>query len=288
MVEQRLAAAKVSVTAVILTYNESENIAACLNAISRVEDVVLIDSGSIDDTITRAQVTRPGIRVFSHLFTDFGDQRNWALDNCVPRHPWVLFVDADEFCTPELLDEIAAFVESPGEAVGAFIAGRNYFLGRWLRYCTLYPSYQLRLLKLGAVRFRKEGHGQKEVTDGPLHYLREGWRHEGFSHGVAQWVARHNRYSTDETELILRLRAEPLQWRQLFACDPIERRRAMKRLGAKSPVRPLARFLYAYILRRGFLDGIPGLMYCLLRVAHDIHIVVKLREQRYLKANGRD
>jgi glycosyltransferase involved in cell wall biosynthesis len=277
----------VPVTAIILAHNEAVNIACCLQAMARVDDVVLVDSGSTDETIGCAHTARPDVRIFSRAFTDFGDQRNWALDHCAPRHPWVLFVDADEFCTPELLNEIAAFVAEPREVVGAFVAGRNYFLGRWLRYSTFYPSYQLRLLKLGAVRYRKEGHGQKEVTVGPLHYLREGWRHEGFSHGVAQWIARHNRYSTDETELILRLRNERLVWRELFARDPIVRRRASKRLGAKLPLRPLTRFLYSYVVRRGFLDGMPGLMYCLLRVAHDIHIIVKLRELRYLNAQER-
>ena len=270
-----------SVTAIVLTLNESRNIEACLDCLWPIDDIVIVDSFSEDETIEAARRQRPDVRVFSHPFRDFGGQRNWALDNTQPRHDWVLFVDADEFCTPELLDEVERFISVPGQYVGGFIAGRNYFLGRWLRRCTFYPSYQLRLLKLGAVRFRKEGHGQQEVTDGPLHYLEGHWRHEGFSQGVFHWIARHNRYSTEETELILRLRQEPMNWRELWSRDAIVRRRAGKRLGAKLPLRPLTRFLYTYFLRRGFLDGVPGLMYCLLRVAHDIHIVVKLRERKY-------
>ncbi len=277
---------RLPLSAIVLTLDEATNIAACLAALERVEDVVLVDSGSTDDTVALAVEARSDVRIFTHPFADFGAQRNWALDHVAPRHPWVLFVDADEFCTPELLDEIADFIADPGTMVGAFIAGRNYFLGRWLKYSTMYPSYQLRLLRLGAVRFRKEGHGQAEVTEGTLHYLRNGWRHEGFSQGVFHWIARHNRYSSAETELIERLRSEPLVWSELLSRDPIVRRRAGKRLGAKLPLRPLTRFLYTYFFRRGFLDGIPGLMYCLLRVAHDIHIVVKLREARYLASQG--
>lgn len=275
----------IPVTAIVLTHNEAINIQLCLRALDSVDDVVLLDSGSTDETLDLAWRTRKNLRVFHNPFQDFGHQRNWALEHCHPCHPWVLFVDADEYCSSALLEEISAFIRHPGEFVGAFIAGRNYFLGRWLRYSTMYPSYQLRLLRLGAVHFRKEGHGQKEISDGPFHYLREGWRHEGFSHGVAQWITRHNRYSSSETELILRLREEPLEWKDFFSSKPIIRRRAGKRLGAKLPFRPLTRFIYTYFLCRGFLDGVPGLMYCLLRVAHDIHIIVKLREQQYLISN---
>lgn len=276
--------ARIPVTAIVLTHNEAVNIERCVSPMARVEDVVLVDSGSTDETLALAVRARPTVRVCFNPFKDFGDQRNWALDHCAPRYPWVLFVDADEFCTPALLDEIGAFVTAPGAAVGAFIAGHNYFLGRWLRYSTLYPSYQLRLLKLGAVRYRKEGHGQKEVTDGQLHYLREGWRHEGFSHGVAQWIARHNRYSTDEVDNLLSLREQAIDLRALLFSDAICRRRGLKVLGAKLPGRPLWRFLYVYLLRGGFRDGGPCLIYCGLLFAHAIHMSAKLRERRYLQA----
>jgi glycosyltransferase involved in cell wall biosynthesis len=269
-------------TAIILTYNEASNMAPCLAALANVDDVVLVDSGSRDNTVALAQNLRPDIRVFEHPFEDFGAQRNWALDHATPRYPWVLFVDADEYCEPELLREIADFIGAPGRIVGAYIAGKNYFLGTWLRRTTFYPSYQLRLLKLGRVRYRKEGHGQREVTDGDLCYLRNGWRHEGFSKGVHQWVARHNQYSTDEVDLILSLRKEPIELKALVVADPIRRRRALKVLASRVPARPLWRFVYTYVIKRGFLDGKAGLDYCLLRVAHDLHIGVKIRERRVL------
>lgn len=268
----------VPVTAVILTYNEAANIGRCLACLENVADVVIVDSGSIDATLESARAARPGVRIFHHAFKDFGDQRNWAIDHVGPISDWLLFVDADEFCDPELLLEIQDFIANPDGKVGAFIAGRNYFLGRWLKYSTLYPSYQLRLLRVGSVRFRKEGHGQREVTDGALHYLKSGWRHEGFSKGVHQWVARHNQYSTDEVELILRLRREALDFGALVGADPIARRRALKVLASRLPARALFRFAYTYFLRRGFLDGRAGLDYCLLRLAHDLHIRVKMHE----------
>lgn len=279
-----MSAPKIPVSAIVLTYNESANIVRCLQDMERIDDIILVDSYSDDDTIDRARAVRPDVRVFSNPFVDFGDQRNWALDHTQPKHDWVLFVDADEYCTPDVLDELAGFLETPGKAAGAYIAGKTYFLGRWLKHCTLFPSYQLRLLQQGRVRFRKEGHGQQEVTDQPLAYFRSSWIHNAFSKGFHQWVARHNQYSTDETDLILRLRSEPVSWRDIFGSNPILRRRALKRLGARAPFRPLTRFLYVYGWRRGFLDGRQGLIFCLLRFAHDIHIVAKLAERRFLES----
>jgi glycosyltransferase involved in cell wall biosynthesis len=274
-------AALLPISAIVLTMNEEANIGRCLQNLARVDDVIVVDSGSTDNTRTLAREVRPNVRIFEHRFKDFGDQRNWALDNTSPRNSWILFIDADEYCTTELLEEIEVFITSPGKFCGGFIAGKNYFLGRWLKRATMYPSYQLRLLRMGEIYYRKEGHGQKEVTNGPLHYFKESWRHEAFSKGVSEWLARHNRYSTDEVELILRLRSEPFKPVQSLSRDPISRRRALKRLGARLPFRPIVRFLYVYILRRGFLDGYPGFLYCLLRIAHDIHIMAKLAEDAY-------
>jgi glycosyltransferase involved in cell wall biosynthesis len=248
----RRTARDLAISAIILTQDESRNIGRCLRTMERVRDLIIVDSGSRDDTLERARVVRPDVRIYTHAFVDFGDQRTWALDNTEPRFQWVLFVDADEFCTPEFLEEVGAFVSNPMNYVGAYVAGRNYFLGRWLRYSSLYPSYQLRLLHRDYVRFRKEGHGQREVSDGPFTYLHQGWTHEPFSKGVERWIDRHNRYSTEEVANLASLRAAPLRLGELITGDAVARRRSLRILGAKVPGRPLWRFVYAYLLRLAF------------------------------------
>jgi glycosyltransferase involved in cell wall biosynthesis len=274
--------APLPLTAIVLTLDEAANIRRCLECLARVEDVAILDSGSSDGTLDIARAARPDVRVYARPFTDFGDQRNYAIDHCSGRFDWILFVDADEFCTDPFLDEVAALVADPADKVGAFVAGRNYFLGTWLKHSTLFPSYQLRLLRRGHVRYRKEGHGQREMTDGPLHYFTEGWRHEGFSKGVAQWIDRHNRYSTEEIDLEWRLANEPLRLSEALSRDAIVRRRALKRLAARLPMRPLVQFLYLYVLRRGFLDGYAGLIYCVMMLAQQVLTQAKMVEARYL------
>ncbi|MBU1695361.1 MAG: glycosyltransferase family 2 protein [Verrucomicrobia bacterium] len=270
------------VSIILLTWNEQINIKACLESVAWAEDVILVDSGSRDGTIESARAARLDVRVFEHPFQDFGAQRNWALDQTQPRHEWILFVDADERITPACAEAVRRTVAVPGDRVGFFLAPRNLFLGRWLKHCTFYPSWQLRLLKQGKVRFQKEGHGQREVTDGPLGYIREPYDHFPFSKGIQEWKARHDAYSTNEIDLILRLRAEPLAWADLFSGDAIQRRRFLKRLAARSPalLRPYLRFAYTYILRGGFLDGRAGWVFCMLRLSHEIHIGIKLHEAR--------
>lgn len=268
------------VSAIILTRDEEINVQDCLAALNWTDDVIVVDCGSRDRTIELAKAARGDVRVFEHPFVDFGDQRNWALDNTLPKHPWILFVDADERITPACARAVCDAVAQPGTCVGFFLAPRNIFLGRWLKHCTFYPSWQLRLLKQGSVRYRKEGHGQREVTDGPLGYVREPYDHLPFSKGIKHWKERHAVYASNEIELILRLQAEPLGWPDLFSGDAVRRRRFLKRAAARVPafVRPYLRFLYTYVLRGGFLDGRAGWVFCALRLSHEIHIASKLHE----------
>lgn len=268
---------------IILTYNEVENIPSCLASVEWADDLILVDSGSTDGTLDLARKVRPDVRTFVHKFRDFGAQRNWALDETAPKHEWVLFLDADERCNPSCGSAVRETLTSPEPHVGFYLTYRNFFLDRWIKHCTLYPTWQLRLLKLGAVRFRKEGHGQREVTEGPLGYIQEPYDHYGFSKGVAHWIERHNRYSSEEVELVQRLRGEPLQLRDLLRGGSIARRRCLKRIGARLSCLPFVRLFYLYVLRGGFLDGHVGLVYCLLLLAQDIHLYAKLSEVRFRK-----
>ena len=268
------------VTVIILTHNEEPNIFDCLRSVAWAEDVIVVDSGSTDATLAQAALAHPDVRTFHHPFQDFGDQRNWALDQTAPRHEWVLFLDADERCPPELAKSITDCLSNGTDVVGYYLCYKNFFLGRWLKHCTRFPTWQLRLLKRGQVRYEKMGHGQREVTAGPLDYIHEPYDHLGFSQGVAHWIARHNTYSSEEIGLLDQLRQEPLTLSDLWKADHVGRSRCLKRIAARLPFRPLVGFFYLYIWRRGFLDGYAGLMFCLLRLTHEIHMVVKQAEKQ--------
>jgi glycosyltransferase involved in cell wall biosynthesis len=268
----------IPVSVIVLTHDEAPNVQSCIESLKDFDEVIVVDSGSTDGTLALLANQLPEVRVLHHPFEDFGQQRNWALDHAGVRNDCVLFFDADERATAEFAAAVAEAVRHPRGHEGFFLCYRNFFLGRWVRHCTLFPTWQLRVLRVGKVRYRREGHGQREVMGGSAGYIREPYDHFGFSKGISNWIARHNEYSTNEVELIREMAAAEAHPFEVFAADAVRRRRALKRLATHMPLRPLARFLYLYILRRGFLDGRPGLIFCFLRAAHEAHIVAKLAE----------
>ena len=268
------------ISVIILTRDEERNIGDCVTSLDWADDIIVVDSHSSDRTIEVAQGVREDIRVFSHSFRDFADQRNWALQNTGPRHRWILFFDADERCTHHCAQAIQRAVAAPADNVGYYLCYRNFFLNRWIKHCTCFPSWQLRVLRAGRAQFQRAGHGQQEVADGSLGYVREPYDHHGFSKGIGHWIARHNAYSSAEIEMIENLRKEPLRLTELFHIDPVRRRRCMKRIAVRIPFRPIALFLYIYLLRGGFLDGRAGLIFCLLQLSHELQLYAKLEEHR--------
>lgn len=275
------------VSAIVLTFNEAENIAACMRSLAWVDDCIIVDSGSTDETLAIAKSIRPDVRIFHNPFEDFGQQRNWALDNTSPRYAWILFLDADEESTPTFRDEVQRTLANSGDTVGYYLTYRNMFIGKWLKYSTFYPSWQLRLLRSGQVRYRREGHGQREVTEGPLGYIRQPYDHFPFRKGLAHWLARHNKYSSSECELVQRLRDEPLRGSDLLSRDALVRRRCLKRLAARIWFRPTIRFLYTYVFKWGILDGRPGYIYCRLIAQYEFQLWAKAIEAQHV-AKTRD
>jgi len=269
---------KTPLSVIILTKDERPNIQACLECLTWADDVILVDSLSTDDTPAVARSVRSDLRIFQNPFENFGAQRNWALDHTQPKHDWILFVDADERITPKCALAIQKTIRSPGETIGFYLCARNMFMGRWMKHCGMFPSWQLRLLKKGHVRYVKEGHGQKEVMDGPHGFITAPYDHFGFSKGIEEWTARHEKYAAEEVGLLRTFSNEPLCWGDVVGQDPVKRRRFFKRLLARAPgVRPYLRFAYMYFLRAGFLDGIPGFVYCRLYFGHEYRIAIKLR-----------
>ena len=245
------------------------------------DEIILVDSFSTDDTVDRALAERPDVRVFRNRFEDFGQQRNFAIDQTNSKHEWILFVDADERINERCAPAIQRAMQSNAPHVGYFQCYRNIFLGRWIKHCSMFPTWQLRLLKRGHVRYRKEGHGQRELTDGSLGYIREPYDHLDLSKGMADWIAKHHRYIHEEVALMQRLSAEPVQLRDLFR-SPIDRRRCLKRVAARMRYGRLLRFFYMYIVRGGFLDGQPGLIFCLLRAGQEVQLIAELADAEQL------
>ncbi len=191
-------------------------------------------------------------------------------------------LDADEVVTPDFCRELEERVRNAGsQTAGFMICRKTIFLGRWLKYSDAFPVWITRVVRRGQAEFIDAGHGEKAVTTAGLRFERiaEPIWHYSFSKGVSEWVERHNRYSTQEAQVELHAaRNAPNQWRGLFSADAFRRRQALLALRRRLPGRPLLRFLYQYLWRRGILEGRAGLAYCLLMSFFEFLIVVKRRE----------
>jgi glycosyltransferase involved in cell wall biosynthesis len=262
----------------ILTKNEEANIGACLESVSFCDDVLVLDSGSTDQTCEIASAARA--RILYREFDDFGTQRNYALDHGEFKHPWVFHLDADERFNEALRLECEEVIARDVRSA-YFVANRIIFLGRWIKHSSQYPYPQVRLVKMGEARFAKAGHGQRE--DAPhrgVGYLRTPYDHFNFSKGIADWVIRHNRYSSEEAAEASVLCEGPVPLVGIVSSDSLARKRALKRLHARLPARWFFKFLYLYFIKGGFLDGHSGLIYCTLNGFYDFLITVKIAETK--------
>jgi glycosyltransferase involved in cell wall biosynthesis len=213
----------------------------------------------------------------------FGAQRNWSLDHCQLKHPWVLFLDADEVSNKEFVRAAKqAILEAPDTTAGFYCCWRQLYENRWLKRCDSFPKWQFRLMRRGRARFTDYGHGQKEgEVQGKLEYIPAPYDHHFLSKGMGYWLDRHNRYSG--LEAIARL-SEPVNFWGIFSWHGSRRNKALKPFVSRCPGWPLIRFFISYVLRLGFLEGRPGFVYCVNMAYYEFLIRLKMREEKLKRA----
>lgn len=280
---------KIPVSVLIPAKNEELNLPACLESVSRADEVFVVDSQSSDRSIEIAK--NYGAKVEQFYFNGrWPKKKNWALENLPFRNDWVLIVDCDERITPELWDEIATAIQNP-EYNGYYLNRRVYFLGKWIRYGGRYPDWNLRLFRHKLGRYENlntediQNTGDNEVhehviLEGQVGYLKNDMLHIDFR-DIYQWLARHNRYSNWEARVywnLLRGQEETGTIGANLFGDAVQRKRFLKKIWVRLPFKPTLRFILIYILRLGFLDGKAGYIYARLMSQYEYHIGVKLYE----------
>jgi glycosyltransferase involved in cell wall biosynthesis len=260
---------------IILTYNEEDSLQACLESIGWCDDIVIIDSYSTDATPTIA--TKNGARVFKNKFLDFAQQRNFANDTVAFKHEWVFHLDADEHFTAALRGECNQAISN--YKYGAFLVPAKEILwGTWLKY-SAGTVYQMRFHKLNDARFEQYGHGQRECNlEKGLGKLTQAYEHYFFSKGVNQWFTKHLRYATEEVENEKNVSFTKIPFGKLLKGESHEKRRVLKAISYKMPLRPIFKFLYMYVFKLGFLDGKVGFRFCIMKSMYEQIIVLKKLE----------
>jgi len=265
------------ISVLLITHNEERNIRKCLHSLRWAEGIFVVDSFSTDRTLEICGEFADGnVVVVQHPFQDYAAQRNWGLDNLPFDADWVFVLDADEVVPPALAAEMIAKVKhDAGRYVGYLGRDRHIFLGRSIRQAS---RNIVRLFRREEGRYVRSVN-EKLVIDGKLRQLSNRVVHETRK-GLADWVAKNNRYTTLEAVEYLRTRQKDrrkVSLRDILA-RPDRRRVAMKSLFVRFPCRTLLKFLYVYLWRGGILDGVPGLIYSGLTTWVEFQIGAKIFE----------
>lgn len=267
-----------NVSVLILTRNEEHTLPDCLASVAWCNDVHVLDSFSTDQTVHVAQGA--GAMVTQRIFDNYAAHRNVGL-KLTFRHPWLFILDADERVPPELAEELQRVAASATPEISGFrVQRRDFFLNTWLKRSQLSPLY-IRLVRPERGRYTRAINEVLEV-EGTVGDLKNPLIHFPFSKGIAQWVEKHNVYSTMEAALICRntgLR-DPSLRTALRDPDFHTRRLHQKAIFYKLPARPLIKWLYMMFVRGAMLDGPAGVAYATLQSFYEYLIVLKTRELR--------
>jgi len=278
----------------ILTFNEEYDLPGCLASLSWCDDIVVYDSYSTD--LTQQIAKDSGARFIQRHGQDpsisFGGNealhRTWGIHHIPFNYPWLLVLDADERLSPNALHEIESVLNglqpqrsdltSPSP-VAFQLRRRDFFQGRHLKHVQSTPWY-IRLFRPAFVHYERLVN-PITVVDGPVASLQCYIDHYPFSKGLSHWISRHNTYSTLEA---MQLCSDGSYSQQasfvgaLFSPYFYQRRAQQKQLFMRLRARPLLKFLWLYLLKRGFLDGAQGFTYALLQSIYEYFIVLKVRE----------
>ncbi len=254
------AAPRRPLSAVLIALNEGARIGACLDSLAFADEIVVVDSGSIDDT---AEIARAhGARVVDLPWKGFGPQKQAAVEAAT--HDTVFNLDCDERVTPELASEIAALLGSE-PACAAWTVPRRTFLGdKEIRHCGWYPDRTVRLFDRRRARFSEDLVHERVIVDGKTGELANPLLHYSFT-GLADLLVKLNRYS----DLSARQMADKGR-----RCGPFD-----------LLLRPPFAFFKTFVLRLGFLDGVEGFIVSCSTAMLSFAKYVKLREK--VGAEGR-
>lgn len=241
------------ITVAIITKNEERNIRDCLESVKWADEIVVVDNGSTDHTLSICK--QYGARIFQEGWKGYSGQKNSAIEKA--GNEWVLNLDADERVSPELRQEMQKCLEENQGVDGYWIPRKNFFLGRWIRYCGWYPDLNLRLFRRSRGRFGERAVHERVEVQGKTLTLTQPLIHETYR-SLSDFFQRMDRYSSLAAGEMLR------EGRKFRLIDPV--------------FRPPFTFLQMYVLRAGFLEGYLGMVLSVLYSYYTFAKYIKLRE----------
>lgn len=260
---------KLDITALILTYNEEKHIARCIDSVKEiVSDIVIVDSFSTDSTVELA--ADGGARVFQNAWRNYASQFQWGLDNANIDSKWVMRIDADEILETKK-EHLAEIVSLPDDVKGIYVKRKYYFMGKWIKHGGMYPIYHLRIWQKSSGRIENRWMDEHIVLEKGETICLDVNIVDDNKNSLSWWVNKHNSYATREMidNLNLKYKFMPIDdaiarsgEKQVFL-----KRVVKEKMYFKLPlfVRPFLYFIYRYVFRLGFLDGVKGFIFHILQ-----------------------
>jgi len=282
---QTTTSALLPVGVIVAARNEARNLPRCLDALRGFAEVFVIDSQSSDATVEVAR--NHGAQVVQFYYHGgWPKKRQWAMDTLPLTSDWILLLDADEAMTPELASEIRQAIQNPN-CVGYYLSLQQFFLGRQLKHSGA-SLWKLALFRKGRGHFECRLRDQDAsmadmevhehvVVDGATARLRNPAIHHNVE-SLSRYIQKHDEYSNWEARVWLNPENNSAELPPSLFGTQAQRRRWLKRRFLLLPGSPFFFFLYKYVFRLGFLDGIPGLIYCGLQGIQLFHVKAKIYE----------
>ena len=283
--EEQVPTRTVPVSVLVPTLNEEIHLANCLaSVVGWASEIYVVDSYSTDGT--KEIAANFGVQFVQHRFEGYALQKNWALENLGLKNEWVLILDADERVTPELKHEIAALLNIDDNAMAGYYLNRRFiFFGKWIRHCGWYPSWNMRFFRHRLGRYELREVDEHVVLNGPAGYCKHDLIHEDLR-GISAWIEKHNKYSSLNARICQKIangngtgELEP----RLFGNAAAHKRFVKEYIWPHLPGRALLFFIYMYVFRLGFLDGVHGFQFCVMHAVFQQFVVVKQWERKHSK-----
>ena len=257
---------------IVLTKNEELHLPRLLQSLHGLDvEVLIVDSFSFDRTLEIAQQTN--VRIYQNTFINHAAQFQWALDNCDITTPWIMRMDADEYLTPELTQEISSRLPEIDALVGGIVLKRQvHFMGKWIRHGGYYPIKLLRIWRNGIGSIEQKWMDEHIVlSSGSTIEFKHDLIDDNLNN-LSWWTEKHNHYATREAIDLLNREFHFFEESEIQTGAVAKAQNARKRwykhnLYVRLPMflRAFLYFNYRYFMQLGFLDGRRGLVWHFLQ-----------------------
>jgi glycosyltransferase involved in cell wall biosynthesis len=283
--QTRTLAGTIPVSVIIPTRNEGKNLPRCLEGLRDIGEIYVVDSQSSDNTVEIADAHGAKVIQF-HYCGGWPKKRQWAVDTLPLAYEWILLLDADEIVTSELAQEIRCAIQN-SSVDGYYLCLRMHFLRRVLRHSGA-AFWKLSLFRRGKghyeCRLRNQDSSMADmevhehvVVQGPTAKLKNPLLHFNVE-SLSRYIRKHDEYSNWEAKVWIDREEGPDQLRPSLWGNQAQRRRWLKQRFMRIPGSSALLFFYKYVLHLGFLDGVPGLIYCGFQAIQFFQVKAKIYE----------